>query len=264
MRLANPAFYLNLGVAAVAAARVATVTVSNPVFVCEFMTPDPSLTETYLNRYRQEGWSYMFGNYSHNLNIIPGGSTGTASFNIQARARSARQFLMQIQNVYHNTVADGTTGLNTYEADGIAAALKMNLSELQLQAGSERFPQSRPINVTTLSNAELLTETERAMQQLGAIVFDNRFEAKQYSERDYVLGKYAFENASAPTDATRMFVAIQLARDPSPWSGIDLSLINLQAELNFDATTTSDRYIHTWLLHDSAVNISHAGTIVYS
>ena len=255
----------------------AAYTIDNPVWCCSMVTPDQSLSQQYLDMYKSSGIAYNFIGYRHYLDIQSGGLGAPHVTQINANVRSARHILGRIQNLRANTVTalNVNSGRSTITCDSIAQGLKANLQEYQFQAGSERFPQARPINCTDISNSEAFSELERVMSHMGASnVFGKRFEFVQWAEVANWVNEY---ESTQVVDSQRFIVSAELARDPTPWAGLDLSLNALQATLNFDAiyyigdkdetspsTDAADRYFHWFLGYDQSLLLSSNGNVVYS
>ena len=251
----------------------ANVTVTNPVWVCSMVTPDESLSQQYLDMYKSSGIAYNFLGYRHYLDIQSSGGTGNHVSQLNANVRSAKHVLCRIQNLRAETVTGATvdSGLSTYCNDSIAQGLKAHLQEYQFQAGSERFPQARPIDCTSIDNSEAYGELERVFQHMGSVVHGKRMHPVQWQERSHYVNEY---EATQAADSQRLIISAELGRDSTPWSGLDLSLNNLQAELTFDAQyqvsdkdgssnqANAARYLHYFLGYDSSLVLSSSGGAV--
>lgn len=254
----------------------ASVTVSNPVWVCSMVTPDESLQQQYLDMYKGDGIVYNFLGYRHYLDIQVGGGAQTYVSQINSNVRSAKHILTRIQNLRAETVTAGTvnSGKSTYTCDSIAQGLKAHLSQYQYKAGSERFPQARPIQMSDISNSEPFGELNRVMNDMGSVVHGKRMHPLQWQERQTYINEF---EATQAADSQRLILSAELARDSKPWAGLDLSLNSLQGEFTFDAqyqitdkdgssnAVNADRYLHHFLGYDQSLLLSDdEGVVVFS
>jgi hypothetical protein len=254
----------------------ANVQIDNPRYVCTFVQPDQTLSNQYVDIYRSKGITYNYSGVRHFLDIQSGGGAATHNMQMNSNVRSARAVLGRVQNLRAETVTAATvdSGKSTYTCDSIAQGLKSHMSQYQFASGSERFPLSRPVDMTDFSNAEAFTELERVFKTLGAVnVSGKRFKPVQWAERSHFVNRF---EATGATDSQRLIISADLSRDATPWAGLDLSLQPLQAELTFDAqsvitdldgssnSANADRYFNMWLLYDQAVSISENGVLVFN
>jgi len=247
-------------------------TITDPVYMCSMIQPDESLSQEFLDKYNSSGLVYEYAGLKHYLETIPSSTTGTHATNLHVGVRSARTLLTKFQNLRAETVSAATAdiGKSTYTCDSIAQGLKMNLSEFHVSSGSERFPQARPVDCTDISNNELYIESQRAMGNVGISVIGKRFGADAYAEVD-ARKKFGMQVSRTTeggfVDSNRMFIATELSRDPSHWSGLDLSLQPLLVETSFDSAYTledsdgtngaaSQRYLQNWVMYDCAMVLS--------
>jgi len=253
----------------------AGVTISNCYYVCNMITPDQSLSQSYLNMFKNSGISYSFLNYNHQMDVISAGSSGRQNIQMNAGVRSARHLLCKIQNIRAQTVTGGAVngGKSTFTADSIAQGLKANLAEFQVESGSDRFPLSSPLDCTSVDNAELYASLQNVFDVMGSSLSQPRFLPEQWAE--VASNVEPFEQGVVPTgrvDSDRLVIGVNLARDSSPFSGLDLSLNSLNIQPNFDASYTlvdddgttpvsSPLYWLSYLGYDATLNLSANGGI---
>lgn len=268
----------------------ANCVISNPVWVCDFLTPDQSLTQSYVDMFKGSGIAYTFMGYKNFMDIMVSGGSGTYVSNINSNVRSASHILSRLQNIRAETVTSGiaNSGKSTFTCDSNAQGLKMSLNQYQYQSGSERFPQAKPISLQSgVSNAEAMIELERIFGHTGSMLFDKRFYPHEWMDVKQYIKEY---ESGEVVDASRFIIGADLNRDSSPFSGLDCSLAPIRAELTFaqnTATATnfangqyslynkdgstatsgsgvSDRYIHHFLAHSTALLLSSEGIVSFS
>lgn len=253
----------------------ANYTISTPEWMCQMYQPDESLNAQMLDMYKNQGLHYMFPIYRHFLDVVGGGAS-TENLNHHVNLRSVRSVYQKIQDQRANIITSNVDGgASTYTADSIAQGLKAGLGTYQYSVGSLRFPESSPTKLTSISNAEALKELKRTMGQMGANnVFDKRFEPCEW--RSSRCSKYPNESGNR-AESQRLILSANMARDPTPFSGVDASLANLQSELKFDSPydfTKSDgvsaldtpinnpqRYVHTWVEADAILSLGSEATV---
>jgi len=248
--------------------------ITDPVYMCSMIQPDESLSQQFLDKYNSEGLIYEYSGVKHYLETIPSSTTGTHATNLHVGVRSARTLLTKLQNLRAETVSAAIADISksTYTCDSIAQGLKMSLSEFHVSSGSERFPQARPVDCTDISNNELYIESQRAMGNVGISVIGKRYGAEGIAEvdgRDKFGMQVSRTSEKEFVDSNRLFIAIELSRDPSHWSGLDLSLQPLLVETTFKTPYTlqnvdgtngaaSQRYLQNWVMYDCAMILSAA------
>ena len=273
LRLENPAFCLVSDELAVTAGHSASYTISNPYFVLDMVTPDEELSMNYLRMFKEQGINYAFMDYTHNLESHDG-SSGTASFKISTSSQSIRHILMKQQDPRCEVQGSATddVGVSSFNCDGIAQARKSNLAELQIEIGSERFPQSRPVDVTSIDNAEVLAEIQRCFNTIGVPVSSHRMKPCEFKEVKTSYLEHEQGLRGGVTEAWRMPIAIDTSRDVSPFSGAEARLNDVYVILRWDdvqnlytswldnsTTSQKSRYIHVWLGSDAVLHLSSDG-----
>ena len=252
--------------------------VKNPVMVLDYITPSTDLFEKYKDMFMSEGLKYPFMSFkTYNEQVS---SDGLKVLNIHSGGRSARLFIGQIQDARAETkrTTAGDSGVSSYTVDSLAQGLQAGLTRFQLKSGSERFPLSSPLEVSS-SCAEMSIQSERALNNLGRI----------HGKRGYAYQRQAFALANAPdsheqggdptagrAETMRYYQVIDLSRDSSHLSGLDLSLNNLQADYDFQnsysmnnaitpfAAVASNRFISAWVGMDAILSISNRSVNVFS
>lgn len=253
----------------------ADYTISNAFFVCEMFQPDDELRNMYVSLYRERGISYPLMGYRHHLAVISAGSSGTQSIQIQENVRSAKHLLMKVQDERANTVSSATTnsGKSSFTCDCVAQGIKGEFEELQVEIGSSRFPQARPMDLTSVDNSEVLAEAHRCFGELGYQLGRHRFHPWRWC--DVAVGEYEYEQGrlGGRAQSDRLAYAIQLARDNAPMSGQDCRLNPIVirpkigsayqiADMDGSNAANSALYLHCWVGHDYILNIGADGTQV--
>lgn len=280
LTLANPAFVLasecppKVGSPATGTGFTgADVVIKNPEWLCHMLQPDQSLSDMYLQLYNAGAIQYMFTGYRRFQNIV-GSGTGEQTLAHQSNVRSAKHILTRIQDQRARTVTGATVnaGKSTFTADSIAQGLAAGVSSYQIQSGSFLAPESTPLEVSA-GKSEVATELMRVMGTLGVVLKQGRAEYHEFAESD---GKWDPAQTGRRTDSQRLILSAHMGRDPSPFSGIDLSLNVLNEKINFGSAynlTDSDgssnsvaaqRYITSFIGFDSSVHISSEGVVVFS
>lgn len=230
-------------------------TISNPEYMCQMYQPDESLNAKMLDMFKAGGLHYLYPIYRHFLDVESNGQT-TANLQHHVNARSVRSVYQKIQDKRANTVsADNADALDsTFFCDAAAQGLKAGLDEYQYAIGSLRFPDSAPTKLSSISNAEAMKELKRTLGQCGAVnVFGKRMLPDEWRAEK---SEYLNENANK-TESQRLILSASMARDPTPFSGVDASLANLQSELKFGTQyDAGSRYIHSWVESDCVLTLS--------
>ena len=250
----------------------ADIQLRDPVFVASMKTPDQELTQLYMDKFNGQGIVYI-GEGVRSFQETFSSASGTQTARANASLRSVKKAMIKIQNLRGATTTAGTVdiGKSTYTCDSAAQALKAKLEELDIQIGAEKFPLQSPLRFEDTRNIECLVHTLKASGMYNSSMFKPRFDPQDYAE--VVNTKYPHESG-LQTDAQRMNVMGDLARDPSPFSGADLSnntlLANMKWASNYQITdlgggnaVNADRYVYMWLIYDQAVKMSaREGTTV--
>jgi len=274
LTLANPAFVLaSECVPKGTGFSGADVVIKNPEWMCHMLQPDQSLSDMYLQLYNAGAIQYMFTGYRRFQNIVASG-TGEQTLSHQSNVRSAKHILTRIQDERARTVTGATvnSGKSTYTADSVAQGLAAGVSSYQIQSGSFLAPESTPLEVSA-GKSEVATELMRVMGTLGVVLKQGRAEYHEFAESD---GKWDPAQTGRRTDSQRLILSAHMGRDPSPFSGIDLSLNVLNEKINFgsaynltdnDGTSNSaaaQRYITSFIGFDSSMHLSSEGTVIFS
>ena len=281
-QLERPEFVFSQTAAISGTGLSAEYTISKPVYMCSFVQPDESLASQFLEMYNGQGLIYNYLSFKHFLDLIPAASTGISTTNMYPGVRSAKAVIARIQNHRAETASNiGTTDieLNTLTADSIAQGIGAGLVQLHYSSGSERFPTSRPMDLTTRDYGEAQMEAQRALNHVGMSIVGKRASYSEYGKWGNGPGSESGNvtvNGEDNLDAIRFFAAVHLSRDSSHWAGLDLSLNPLQGEYNFGsayveknaaatAVTDKSRYIHQWVMYDTGMILSaNDGIVVLS
>lgn len=243
-----------------------TYTIKNPVYCLDYVTPSTDLFQVYKDKFMSEGIAYPFMQFKTYSEIATSGS-GSHTMTLQPSFRSARIFISQIQDLRAETITAGDVngGKSSYCVDSIAQGLRAHLSEFSLRSGSENFPLQSPLIVDASCN-ELMIQAERALGHLS-FVNSRRGVPQERQAYSHLLRPLEQGATAGKAEAMRLYELIDLSRDQSHLSGLDLSLNTLQATYKFNATynltnldgtssTASNRYIHAWIGGDSILSIS--------
>lgn len=259
----------------------ANIIVRQPEYICSFLTPDQSLSEAYLQMFNQNMIHVFFSGFKTFRNIIAGGDATTASLSHNTNVRSGKFMITRIQDARARTVtaADTAQYSSTYTCDSIAQGLSAGLRQYSLQTGSDIFPQSEPLDFGVSNIAgptflypnyhEAAVEMSRVFSTLGASIGAFRCAPDDWCERP--VHRRILESGFR-ADSQRLVLGALLARDPSPFSGMDLSLNVLNEIFVFSRAYTNglanaagtDRHIVSMLAYDSVVTIGSSGVIVQS
>lgn len=245
--------------------------ITNPVMVCDMMTPHPTLAQSYKDMYDRDGLHYPLLNYNYELYS---GNQNTISQNIKVSKRSIKFILFKIQDKRSETITakNVNSGKNTLSCDSIAQGLKAKLKRYELSIGSLRFPLQKPVDLENdVSNSEPLIELNRIKQDTGSFISHKRWKAIDFQDRVNRLRE--FESTDKP-DAQRLVLGADMSRDNTPFSGIssDYNMIKVDMEFSdsykiFDTVgdstgVVSDRYIHFFIYYDSLVTLNRDNGLV--
>ena len=256
----------------------ANIQLSNLTYVCRMIRPDPSLANSYLASYKQNGLVYHFIGSRHQMDVISAGQTGTQNLKMSAGVRSARNILCKVQDLRAETVTAATAdaGQSTFTCDSIAQGIKANLNEWQVESGSHRYPQSRPIDTTSIDNSELLAELEHCFASMGSPLAVHRFKTSEWQEVAVPYKEFEQGDYDGRVDSQRLIISANFSRDLSPFAGLDATLNPIMISPAFDAayaltdmdgssnSANSALYFHSFLQYDVSFLLSEdSGSRVY-
>lgn len=255
----------------------ANVSVTQPEYICSFLTPDQALSEAYLSMFNSNKIHLFYTGFKTYRNIIAGGAATSASLSHNTNVRSAKFVMTRIQDSRARTVsaANIAEGASTFTCDSVAQGLSAGLRQYSLQSGSDIFPQQEPLDfgdpaAGLLNYSEAAVEVARVMSTLGSSV--GTFKCAPDDWRESSIHRRYYESGGR-TDSQRLVLGALLARDPSVFSGVDLSLNVLNESFVFGraynvagapGAAATDRYITSFLAYDQVVTIGSSGVIVQS
>jgi hypothetical protein len=243
-----------------------TVKLDNPRYIVNFIQPSQEVMSEYLNMYNKDGLHYNYSRFHYSNQQVAAGSAALNSFQFQPSVRSAKNVFTFQQGPAQETIVPSDNVVenddltSTFNQDSIGTFLKANLSSYQCYSGALRFPLQRPIDTTDPSNSELFQHFRHAQGLLGTSIQNCRANVEQWMERDSLYGN---------TDSTKLVIANKLGRGDDSYSGLDISVVPLTVDLEYDAVfTTQDagggdtnkiRYIHNYIEADETLSISSNG-----
>jgi hypothetical protein len=270
--LERPEFALESGGAIGTAIALKSATISSPRYVAMMVTPDESIMGQYEKMYSGEGLHYGFTSFKHRRQTIQGTNSGKSVLNHHMGVRSARAAFTVIQS----SLISDTAGDIASRSDSISTFVSMGCKQYQYRVGSEEYPYF-PVDVNQVgtsyttnvaSNSEALAELMIATAQYNSKHHNVRFNPVQFRNDNEVF--YNSGSLKVDNETTKLILSAELGRDPSPWAGVDLSINDLQVELDFEASATvgntytnlGNRVVHTFVVHDVLCSISKASGIV--
>lgn len=251
LELDRPEFVMNShGV--VAGALVSTVTLTNIRYVANMITPDESIVQEYLTQYNGDGINYTFQSWRHRRRAVPASESSSSNLSLQFGIRSARAVFAVIQSA----LLSDTVSNAAQDYDSISTFLSTGVTSYQYTSGAEEYP-NHEIDLTDGHHSEAYDELMLAVNQYGSKLHQSRFLPYQYGKFNTVAG--------VAGESTALIMAADLSRANSPWSGLDLSINNLDLELRFNAVsnaTFGNRNVNIWVLHDVMVSISQQNGVI--
>lgn len=226
-----------------------TYTITNPRFICSMVTPSEQVLGGMLDAYNsQEGLYFPFISFQHNLKLVPAGASG--SITIPTNCRSARAFVGAQYLSLSEAVAAGS-----YVIDTVSTTVKNLMTQFQLKIGSENYPYARAVDTDDIFNGETLSHLQKALDLHGNVLFSNSMIPSDYYSVNTVNG--------VANESQRFVVGVPLSRDmTSEACGVDL----INNDIIFEYTRSGngvDCYLRSWIIFDSALQISRASTVVY-
>ena len=272
IELERPEFVLAAPQAVISAGYTgASYTISNANYVASFVKPSEALAQQFVQMYKQSGLSFHHVAYEHRMNVISAGNTGTQNLRLQVNGRSARHILGFMQDVRGETVTAAATeaGQSTFTCDSVSQRIKGGLTEYQVEIGSERFPQSSPLDVSSVDNSEVLVELEKTLGIFGLPV-PHRWNPNEWIDVAVPYKEYEQGRTSGRAQATRLILPANFARDSSPWCGVDATLHSINVMPNIGSayaltdmdgssnSANSALYFHSFVGLDRVVMLSES------
>lgn len=229
---------------------------SNIRYVANMVTPDETVVSDYLAKYNSDGMHYTFQTWRHRRKTIQQSEASGASLSYQFGVRSARAVFSVIQSA----LLSDTASDDAINYASISNFLSTNMRQYQYRSGSEEYPNHEVVLYDgTVANGynEAFDQLMLAVNQYGSKMHQTRFLPYQWRPEKQVAG--------VNNESSKLILAADLSRDNSPWTGLDLSINNLDLELEFHAAanaTFGNRVVHTWVLHDSLCSISQSDGMV--
>lgn len=233
-------------------ALISNLTLSNVRYVATMITPDESIVQQYLNEYNGDGINYTFESFRHRRKNVDASESSGASLSYQFGVRSARAAFTVIQSALLSDTSSGAA----QNYDSISTFLSTGLTQYQYRSGSEEYP-NHEISLGENNMGESYAELMIAVNQYGSKIHQTRFLPYQWRPENTV--------ATVTEESIKLILAADLARGNSPWTGLDLSILNLDLELSFNKVSNAifgNRIVHTWVLHDVMMSISRENGVV--
>lgn len=251
LELDRPELVQNSHVAIIGALE-STITLSKVRYIATMITPDESVVQQYLNEFNNDGINYTFESFRHRRKNVGASQTAGASNSYQFGVRSARAVFSVIQSAKLSDTA--SSAAQNY--DSISTFLSTNITKYQYKSGAEEYP-THEVDVNANSMSEVYAELMLAVNQFGSTLHQTRFLPYQWRPENTV--------ATVGNESIKLILAADLSRGNSPWTGLDLSINNLDLELEFDGVSDDilgNRILHTWVLHDVMCSISRENGLV--
>ncbi len=229
-----------------------SVTLTNVRYVANMITPDESVMQEYLKKYNEDGINYTFQSWRHRRRAVAALENSASNLSLQFGIRSARAVFAVIQSALLSDTASPASqnygSLSTFLSTGVIS--------YQFSSGSEEYP-NHEVKLTDGHHNEAYAELMLAVNQYGSKLHQSRFLPYQFGKFNTV--------ATVAGESTSLIMAADLSRSNSPWSGLDLSINNLDIELRFNAVSNpifGNRNVNIWVLHDVMVSISQQNGVV--
>lgn len=225
-----------------------TYTITNPRFVCDLVTPSEPVLQEMLQVYNSDqGIYHPFISFQGSVRRL---SAGSGSVTIPSSVRSAKAAILA-----QYPSACEVVEANSYITDTVSTSVKDLLTEVSVTIGSERFPYGRAIDTADIYNGETFAHLQKALDVHGNVTKDTSLISSDYYAINTVLG--------VADESRRFVVGIPLARDMvSTGCGVDLISDDVIVEMTKSGAGIQP-YLRSWLVHDSAIQISRQSTVVY-
>lgn len=236
----------------IAGALVSDITLSNVRYVASMITPDETVVQQYISKYSTDGLNYTFESWRHRRKTIDQAESSGASLSYQFGVRSARAVFSVIQSALLSDSASSAA----QDYDSISTFLSTGIQKYQYRSGAEEYPYHE-VDLSDGRHSEAYDQLMLAVNQFGSKIHETRFLPYQWGKNNTVNG--------VANESTKLILAADLSRANSPWSGLDLSINNLDLELEFNAVsnaTFGNRVVHTYVLHDVMLSLSQDQGVV--
>jgi len=265
MELANPAYAMINQPTAVApvATNSLDYSIVNPRFIAEFVQPSEDIVKQYISLFNEDRLSYGFLSSRHYLNTQDG-SASDISINNTVNLRSLRYALMVCENNRSNTVVASTSrASNSYIYDSVGTFIDGKITSYQFSSGSEQFPLIK-VDCSDEALAEAFVEMQKTFGTFGGTVYAPRFESREWRKKNQNSQTEAVGNVS---DQSHRFIMSTRFDRAGFLTGYDSSIGSMNVLLETSAANTvlaadSTRYIHSWFVGDSILNIGSSGISV--
>lgn len=229
-----------------------TYTIKNPRLICSLITPSEPYLQSVLDAYNTpEGLYYPFLSFQGSSRSITNADVQTIT--IPANCRSAKAFIA----AQFFGLSEGIEAAS-YVNDCISTTPKNRVSSFQVRVGSESFPFGRPVDTDDIFNGEALSHLQKALDLHGNISHHNSMIPSDYWAVNSVNG--------ANNESKRFVMGVPLSRDISS-SATGVDMINNDIQLDLTRNVTNDAavncYLRSWIIYDSALQISRMGTTVF-
>lgn len=267
----------------------ASYTINNPVYVCNMVRPREAVMNEWYAKYKAGEITYSFLSPTQASTTIAT-TTGQQVINVPVGVRSAKAFLMRIQDDRAQSEASGAVncGLSSWAVDKSAQGLRAGLKSFQVSAGGQYyFPTSQPLNTEKKNLSEVLTHVQACFYSLGSSLLPVRFLPSEWhafqSRARFHIHERGGLDSVRESEPQRLILGCLMSKDPSPMSGIDLSANSLIVNLDFGSphykadnfsptaatavgtATPSSRHFQMFVVHDRFISVSaDRGTVVRS
>ena len=234
-------------------------------YVASMITPDESVVQNYLTKFNSEGMHYIFSTWRHRRKTIDYTENSGASLSYQFGVRSARSVFSVIQSA----LLSDTASDNAIFYDSISTFLSTGVRQYQYRSGAEEYPNHEIVlydGVQTNAYSEAFDQLMLSVNQFASKLHQTRFLPYQWKSVNTLSIQDAANSPQAvANESTKLIMAADLSRDNSPWTGLDLSINNLDLELDFYAAGNQylgNRVVHTWVNYDSLFSLSQQNGMV--
>jgi hypothetical protein len=242
----------------IVAADTLDYTVSQPVFVANFVEPSPAITNMMEKQFMGPGIPISFLGYKSFRKIETGASV---NMEISTNFRSARFVLaavMEDEAFTEGNASKAYPSNSTYRKSG--------MQDWIFKSGGMRFPENGPIDTRTIYSAETFTNALIAVNSHGSVLHDTRIRQWEWqSDYDKVYSGAGGNKTIA--DSTKFIVGAPLCRGDA-FTGADLTNNSLFFEANFNNgaganTYVTNKNVFTVIGYDAVLSISkESGSVI--
>lgn len=254
-----------------------TYTIRNPEIIGDLIYPDQNVFNEYQQLFRTSGIHIPFKSAAHQMRTIAGTTVGSVSLKIDKKFRYVDAFHSIMRNVKSEstagagTVLDQSLSVDAYECVG--SFLQMNCTSYQYFSNNPSF-RADEVDLS-FGNAEAFINWLDATNLQQIQLADVR--SKRYQREELVAGNAAelrnwSTNNTANYDSNRFVMSMRMSKDLNDYfSGLNMDGNTSSLKLKFDtayvyglngAGTSSDRYVHTFIMYSGILSLDEQSTIV--